>query len=165
MEDEFKMESIAPILELEDRGDAYFRLVRLFLDGKKSCRNEVRSSWDFGVEWEYPNPHRLTCSIGEPLSCETRIEASLAYYAIAGDNSTGDFREVICGMAMKYHACLISGIDAEKMFSRIASFAVGSVKAEMERFPKRPDDKKSMDAFNISMIINNDREFELDLKW
>lgn len=155
---------IGPLLTLTDRSDAYCRLVHIYLESSEDARVYIRKNWDFGVAWEYPNPARLACAIGERPSSEERIKAFLAYEGIA-EKEKEDPRVVLIGYAIAYRSCILIGLDPTSLFRAVSKTMPPAVKTNMESFLARSDDDKSLSAFLLTEVTNADGEVEVRRMW
>jgi len=156
--------TIEKILEMADRAAAFIELIRLYFDGPDEARKEIVKNWDFSVNWDLPNQTRLACQNGERWSCQERIEASLAYFAIAA-NLVGDYREELIALALIYQSCVIAGLDPYRIFEKIAKICEPDVRAMLMNFSARNEDDKSLAAFFLSAQINKDGEMEIRPTW
>ena len=157
-------EQLEEILKLADRQDAYQRLVALFLQGPEETRDLIRAKWDFGLKWVLPNIQRLACRKNERYSCDERIIASLVYDAIENLKQV-DLREQLLEWAHVYQSCLAAGIVPEELFRRAASVSSPSMARMMMDFINRPEDRKSMKAFDLISRTNSDGETEIKPSW
>jgi hypothetical protein len=148
------------LLRLADRRDAFQLLTALFLKSPEHVRGMIRSRWDFGVKWIYPNPQRLACRKNERYSSEERIAATLVYDAIE-DLRTEELREKLFAWAVVYHSCLAAGIVPEEQFRRAASVSTPKMAEAMNGFITRPAEDKSMEAFMLVAHMNIDQETEI----
>lgn len=157
-------EQLEGILKLADRQDAYQRLVALFLQGPEETRGFIRTKWDFGLKWIYPNPQRLACRKNERYSCVERILAILVYDAIENLKEEG-LRDTLVGWAHVYQSCLAAGIVPEELFRRAASVSSANMAQMMMDFINRPEVAKSMKAFQLISRTNSDGETEIKPSW
>jgi hypothetical protein len=151
---------IKPIVELPDREDAYYRLVSLYVEGPEQLREEIRSKWDFGVDWTYPDQTRLACSKNEKRSIQERIMASLVYDAIEDLRQEG-YREKLVALAVIYQSCIAAGLDPEEEFEKVASISSPRTALFLKEFIERDPEDKSMKAFMLTRKINSDGEIEI----
>lgn len=158
------LEQLEEILKLADGQDAYQRLVALFLEGPEEARDLIRAKWDFGFKWVLPNMQRLACRKNERYSCEERILAALVYDAIENLKNE-DPRERLVGWANVYHCCLVAGIVPEELFRRAASVCLSGLGRMMMDFINRPEESKSMKAFDLISRTNSDGETEIKPSW
>ena len=157
-------EQLEGILKLADRQDAYQRLVALFLQGPEEARDLIRAKWNFGLKWILPNMQRLACRKNERYSCDERLLAILVYDAIKNLKKQ-DWREMLVGWANVYHCCLEAGIVPEELFRRAASVSSPGVARMMMDFINRPEENKSMKAFDLISRTNSDGETEIKPSW
>ena len=114
--------NISELLKRDDRANAFFDLVDLYVKGPDSIRRQIRQGWDFNVEWKYPNSARLACSRGEKRSCQERLKASLVYYSIE-DCRFGRSRENLIAFAAIYHSCVLAGVDPVSLFESVSAMS------------------------------------------
>jgi hypothetical protein len=152
------------ILGNPNRKEAYYQLVDLFQTGSADIRRQIVANWDFGLEWEYPEQHRLACSIGEQLSCRRRIEASLLYHVISANQALGG-RERLVALAVIYHSCIFAGLDPIREFKVAAAIAPAGIHRMLEDFLERRDEDKSAEAFFLLVRKNRDGEIEIRPNW
>lgn len=157
-------EKLEQILKLDDRQDAYQRLVALFLQGPEEARDSIRAKWDFGMKWILPNIQRLACQKNERYSCEERILAALVYDAIENPKKV-DFRDQLVLWAHVYQSCLAARIVPEELFRRAASVSSPGMGQMMMDFVNRPEEAKSMKAFDLISRTNSDGEIEIKPSW
>jgi hypothetical protein len=157
-------EELEEILKLIDRQDAYERLVAIFLQGPEEVRDLIRTKWDFGLKWNLPNIQRLAYQKNERYSCGERVLAILVYSAIANPKKV-DFRDKLVAWAVVYHSCLVAGIVPEELFRRAASVSSPSMAQMMRDFINRPEEAKSMKAFDLVSRTNSDGETEIKPSW
>jgi len=157
-------EQLEGILKLADGQDAYQRLVALFLQGPEEARDLIRAKWDFGFKWIYPNMQRLACRKNERYSCDERLLAALVYDAIE-DLKKEELREKLVGWANVYHCCLAAGVVPEELFRRAASVSSPSMAQMILDFINRPEEHKSMKAFDLISRTNSDGETEIKPSW
>jgi hypothetical protein len=157
-------EQLEGTLKLADRQDAYQRLVALFLQGPEEARDLIRAKWDFGFKWVLPNMQRLACRKNERYSCDERLLAALVYDAIENGKNE-EFREKLVGWANVYHCCLAAEIVPEELFSRAASVSSPRTAQLMMDFINRPEEAKSMKAFDLISRTNSDGETEIKPSW
>jgi hypothetical protein len=159
-------EELEEILKLIDRQDAYERLVAIFLQGPEEVRDLIRTKWDFGFKWVYPNMQRLACQKNERYSCDERLLAILVYDAIENMKmKIEDWRDKLVAWAVVYHSCLVAGIVPEELFRRAASVSSPSMAQMMRDFINRPEEAKSMKAFDLVSRTNSDGETEIKPSW
>ena len=151
---------IKEALQVVNRQDAYYHLVETYMQGPEEVREMIRRKWDFGVEWEYPNPRRLACLKNETHSCRERARALLTYEAIM-DLRQGDPRDELMTLALVYHGCLTAGIDPKHLFEEVASVSTNRTARFLLDFVARPPEDKSLDAFMLAMEKNGDGEIEI----
>lgn len=156
--------SIQEVLRLPDRQEAFYQLVSIYMRGPDVVREEIRKKWDFGVEWVYPDPRRLACSLNETHSCRKRAMALLAYEAIM-DLRQSDPRDELMMLAIVYHGCLAAGIDPKTLFDEVASVSSPRVARFLLDFVKRSPEDKSLEAFMLVMEKNPDGENEVIPSW
>ena len=157
-------EQLEGTLKLADRQDAYQSLVALFLKGPEEARDLIRAKWDFGLKWVLPNIQRLACRKNERYSCDERVLASLVYDAIKNLKKE-DLREKLVKWAHVYHSCLAAGIVPEELFRQAASVSSPSMAQMMLEFINRPEEAKSMKAFELVSRTNSDGEIEIKPSW
>jgi hypothetical protein len=157
-------EELEEILKLADGQDAYQRLVALFLQGPEEARGLIRAKWDFGFNWVSPNMQRLACRKNERYSCDERQLAALVYDAIENGKNE-EFREKLVGWANVYLCCLAVRIVPEELFRRAASVSSPSMAQMMTDFINRPEEAKSMKAFELVSRTNSDGEIEIKPSW
>ena len=157
-------EQLEAILKLTDGRDAFQRLVALFLQGPAEARDFIRTKWDFGFKWVYPNMQRLACQQNERYSCHQRALAALIYDSIENLKHE-ELREKLVGWANVYHCCLAAGIVPEELFRRAASVSSISMAEMMLGFINRPQEGKSMTAFELISRTNSDGETEIKPAW
>jgi hypothetical protein len=157
-------EQLEEILKPVDGQDAYQRLVALFLQGPEEARDLVRAKWDFGFKWVYPNMQRLACRKNERYSCSDRALAALVYDAIENGKNE-ELREKLVGWANVYHCCLTAGVVPEELFRRAASVSSPNMAQMMMGFINRPEEAKSMKAFELVSRTNSDGEIEIKPSW
>jgi len=150
------------VLVLSDRAAAYIELVSLYFNGTDCTREHIIDKWDFGVGWSVPNQARLACRRRERWSCLQRIEASLAYSAIAAKHSI-DFREELIALAVIYQSCIYAELDPKEVFGKIAKVSPPSVKSFILDFLLRKEEDKTLAAFFLLAKQNNDGEIEIVL--
>ena len=160
MTDNYTVSSIQEALRFADRQEAYYRLVSIYMQGPEEIREEIRKKWDFGVEWIYPNPRRLACSINETHTCRERALELLAYEAIM-DLRQGDPRDELMTLAVVYHGCLAAGIDPKNLFSEVASVSSSRTARFLLDFVERSPEDKSLEAFMLVAEKNADGEIEI----
>ncbi|MBL0318686.1 MAG: hypothetical protein IPP74_05275 [Alphaproteobacteria bacterium] len=151
---------IDKILKTEDRGDAYFELVSLFLNSSEDTRKYILDNWDFGAIWKYPDFKRLCCLKNENRSCSERIIAMLVYYVFSSKEEK-DVRDIIFALAVAYNSCLLADIDPYQIVNRVAQHAPDNIKNEFKRFLSRKEADKSLSAFMLVTEINADGELEI----
>ena len=164
MTDNNPVSSVEEVLRLSDRQEAFYRLVSIYMRGPEEVREEIRTKWDFGVEWVYPDPRRLACSLNETHSCRERAVALLAYEAIM-DLRHSDPRDELMTLAMVYHGCLAAGIDPKNLFSEVASVSSSQTARFLLDFVKRSPEDKSLEAFMLVMETNPEGESEIIPSW
>jgi hypothetical protein len=157
-------EQLEGILKLADRREAYQRLAALFLQGPEEARDFIREMWDFGFKWVLPNIQRLACRKGERYSCDERVVAILVYSAIQNPNKV-DVREKLLAWAVVYHCCVAAGIVPEELFRQAASVSSPGMARMMRDFIDRPEEAKSMKAFDLVSRTNSDGEIEIKPSW
>jgi hypothetical protein len=157
-------EKLEELLKLTDRQDAFQRLVALFLQGPEEARELIRTKWDFGFKWVYPNMQRLACRKNERYSCDERLFATLVYDAIENGKNE-EFREKLVGWANVYHCCLAAGIVPGELFRRAASVSSPTMAQMMVDFINRPEEARSMKAFELVSRTNSDGEIEIKPSW
>lgn len=74
-------------------------------------------------------------------------------------------REVLVCWAHVYHSCLAAGIVPEELFRRAASVSAPGVARMMMDFINRPEEHKSMKAFDLVSRTNSDGETEIKPSW
>lgn len=152
--------TIDEILNNPDRGQAYLQLVKLFVEGTDETRNFIVNNWDFRVNWKFPEQTRLACSVGENKTSKERIQASLAYYAIAA-NRNSDMRDNLIAFAVLYHSCIAAGLDPASEFLEIAILARADLGKALKEFIQRTPEDKSPQAFKLVIKRNLDGEIEI----
>lgn len=156
--------SLQEVLRLPDRKEAFYRLVSIYMRGPEEVREEIRTGWDFGVEWEYPDPKRLACSFNETHTCRERAIALLAYEAIM-DLRHSDPRDELMTLAVVYHGCLAVGIDPKNLFGEVASVSSPRTARFLRDFIKRSPEDKSLEAFMLIVEKNVNGESEIVPSW
>lgn len=146
------------ILCLEDAEEAYMLLVALYLESDTRRRESMRQKWDYGYAWKFPNPFRLACRIGEKYEPQQRIEASLAYESLEDSPLT---REHLVGLAIKFHSCLLAGIDPSIPFTKVARVSTDNVANRIIDFLHRPVDSLSLKAFMLTPRKDKNGEWEI----
>lgn len=152
------------ILQCSDRGEAYYRLVALFLHGPDEVRDRIREGWDFRAQWVYPDSRRLACSINESHSSRERALASLAYYAI-DEKRRSDRRDDLVDLAIIYHACIAGGLDPVEVFEEVASVSSPATAGFFMDFVNRRLEDRSMAAFMLVAEKTPDGEIEIRPSW
>lgn len=158
------LEQLEEILKLADGQDAFQRLVSLFLQGPEEARDLIRAKWDLGYKWIYANMQRLACQKNERYSCDARLLAALVYDAIENGKNE-ESREKLVAWAVVYHSCLAAGIVPEELFRRAASVSPPSIAQMMMDFINRPEEAKSIKAFELVSRTNADGETEIKPSW
>ena len=156
--------NLEKILKMSDRAAAFIELISLYFYGGDEMRQYIVSNWDFGVSWELPNQARLTCKNNERWSCQQRIEASLAYSAIAV-NYVADVREELIALAVIYQSCIFSSLEPDNIFKKVAKVSVPSISAMLINFIDRKEEDKSLAAFFLSAERNDEGEIEIRPTW
>ncbi|HEX3626880.1 MAG TPA: hypothetical protein VH280_15835 [Verrucomicrobiae bacterium] len=160
------LEQLEEILKLADGQDAFQRLVSLFLQGPEEARDLIRAKWDFGYKWIYANMQRLACQKNERYSCGERLLAALVYDAIENMKmKVEDWRDKLVGWSVVYHSCLAARIVPEELFTRAVSVSAPSMAQMMMDFINRPEEAKSMKAFDLVSRTNSDGEIEIKPSW
>lgn len=155
---------IEEIVRCQDREEAFYRLVSLYLQGPEAVREEIREKWDFGVEWTYPNPKRLACSTNERYSCMDKVLALLVYVAIV-DLRQGDKRDELMTLAVVYHGCRVTGIDPKGLFEKVAVVSSTKTARFLLDFINRSSEDKSLEAFMLVVQKNADGESEITISF
>ncbi len=155
---------IDSIVGMPDREEAYLALAKRYLDGSEEEQRYIAEKWDFGVTWKYPNQARLACKKGEHRSSRERLEASLAYYAISAQ-AGGDPRDVLVALAVIYHSCKAAGLDPATVFKKVAKVSPKVVQTLLNDFLARADTDKSLAAFSLVEVRNNEGETEIRPSW
>ena len=141
-----------------------FNVSSLFSCMDQEARDLIRAKWDFRFKWVYPNMQRLGCRKYERYSCDERLLAALVYDAIENGKNE-EVREKLVGWANVYHCCLAVGIVPEELFRRAASVSSPSMAQMMIDFINRPEEAKSMKAFEFVSRTNSDGEIEIKPSW
>ena len=157
---------LTQIVNVPDRQEAYFQMVDYYLKTIAEEQKEIRDNWNFGLQWVYPNLQRLSCRINEIYSPEIKIIASLTGLSLDGVQKR-DWRDDIIGLAIIYHNCLLARISPVKVFERVASASTIETGKFIRDFIRRENKDKSLEAFDLHIVINSDGEkevhgFELD---
>jgi hypothetical protein len=155
---------VEDIIKLQDREEAYHNLVALYIRGPEQVRENIRKSWDYGVEWVYPNPRRLSCSKNEKRSSRERILASLVYDAIEDFRGEGP-RDKLVALSVIYHSCIEAGLNPQEEFESIASISSEKVANFFREFIQRNLEDKSKEAFMLTIKKNSDGETEIFPSW
>lgn len=156
--------SVQEVLLSTNRKEAYYRLVAIYMQGPDEIREIIRKQWDFGMEWIYPNPRRLACSINEGHSCRERALALLVYEAIM-DLRQSDLRDELMTLAIVYHGCIAAGIKPKDVFEEVASVSSSRTARFLLDFIKRSPHEKSLEAFMLVAEKNADDEIEIVPSW
>lgn len=151
---------IDEIVRSQNREEAYYQLVDLFMNASAEVRDRIRQCWDFGVIWNYPSCATLACSKKQTHSCEERIRAALAYYVIE-DLRQEDIRDQLVALAMIYNSCHIVNIDPKRIFEEMALVSTPKVATFLREFIARRPEDKSLDAFMLTKRVNADGEIEI----
>lgn len=154
------MNNIDNLINLEDREDAYMRLVDLYLNTTEHIRSMIRINWDFNTKWIYQNPFKLACSVGERYTPRQKIISSLIYDAIEDAETT---REHIIGNAIDYHSCILSDINPVELFTLAAKASTQRVSMRFIEFINRKEKDRSLNAFNLRPIKNANCEWEIHI--
>jgi hypothetical protein len=152
---------LVAILNMPDRLLAYYELVNVYAAGPERVRRDIIEGWDYGVEWQYPNPHRIACSKTESAPPKEQALASLIYYAVASAVPMRDIRDMLVGLAVVYNAGRLAGLDVDRIFEDAAAVSPGGVRTELQRFVRRSDHDKSLEAFRLSVKLTADGEKEI----
>lgn len=155
---------IKNIIECSDREDAYFKLAATYLNSPGELRKQIRTNWDYGVKWIYPNQRRLACSKNEKRSRQERILASLVYDSIE-DLRDGDLRDRLVGISVIYHSCIEAGLNPEEEFEKVASISSEKTAIFLRNFIHRKPEDKSKEAFMLKTAKNSDGETEICPFW
>ena len=107
---------------------------------------------------------RLACRKNERYSCNERLLAILVYDAIENLKKE-EFREKLVGWAHVYQSCLAAGIVPEELFRRAASVSSPRMAQMMMDFINRPEEDKSMKAFELISRTNSDGETKIKPSW
>jgi hypothetical protein len=155
---------IENIVKLQNREEAFYKLVTIFIEGPEQVREHIRKDWDYGVEWIYPNIRRLACIKNESRSSQERILALLVRRAIE-DFGKGDMRDNLIALAVIYHSCVEAGLNPQEEFETVASIAPERTANILRGFVKRDKDNKSLEAFKLTAEKNLDGEIEIYPSW
>ena len=156
--------SIETIIKMADRSEAFIELVQVYFEGGDELREYIVQNWDFGVNWAIPDQTRLACQKNQRWPCQVRIEASLAYSAVAA-NQVSKYREELIALAVIYQSCIAATLDPRRVFEKVAEVSPPKVKEMLAQFLARNEEDKSLSAFLLSTRINNDGETEIILPW
>jgi len=151
---------IDTILNMADRQNAFFLLTERYVNDGLEFRTFVQNGWDFGVQWEYPNPSRLACHKHEKYSCAERIKASLIYEAISFHNQQ-DIRDHLVAWVVIYQSGCLVGIDSDEIFKQVAQLAPNDLALSLNAFIARKSEDKSVEAFMLKKHINAEGEIEI----
>jgi len=149
---------------MKDRGEAFLLLAEQYINGESEFRDFVRDGWDFGVQWEFPNPSSLACQKHEKRTCEEKIKASLVYEVIASRGGQ-DARDNLVAWAVIYQSCCLAGIDPNGIFKEVAQVSPDDLKLRLNAFITRKSEDKSLEAFMLKKQINANGEIEILLPW
>jgi hypothetical protein len=147
------------ILKMHDRKEAFMYLSRFYLNASERERADIRDRWDFSVAWGFPVQSRLACRTGETYSCEDRIIASLVYYSI--EDMKQEDRDIVIGLCVIYHSCILAGLDPTKLFGRVADVSSQKTATALYEFLNRNPRDRSMEAFFLKPHKNSDGEWEV----
>lgn len=142
----------------------FFRLALYYKQVSSDEREQIRKDWDYNVEWDYPNPRRLACSVNEQKSCRERIEASLIYDSLE-NFKIEDINDKLIGLAVIYHSCIEAGLDPKYEFEYIASLSSYKFAKFLRDFIKRSPKDKSLKAFFLKSQRNINHEVEIFPSW
>ena len=152
------------IVKNPDRHRAYLDLAHEYMTRDQSFRDMVTQGWDFNVEWKFLNGCRRASKNNDAGSPEISIRTGLLYYSIAEKNSR-DVRDDLMGIAICYHSCLAAGIDPNEMFRSVAEVSTPKVRKLLIDFIERPDEKKSMKAFRLVRIDDENGDIVIKADW
>jgi hypothetical protein len=160
---EFDMLSLNEILNLPDRGEAFYQLAEYYRTATENERENIRNSLDLKKEWVYPNYKTLAVSLPGERSCEERIRASLIFDSIE-EYKVPDFRETLIGFCLTYHCAKEIGLDPNKLFEEVAKISSPNFAKELKKFIDRPEEDKSLEAFGLERIIGQDDKVYFKMK-
>jgi hypothetical protein len=147
------------LLDTRTRPESALELASAFLAAPEQERRAIRAAWDPEARWALPNPWRLSCPsepVGSPLE---RVAASLVFLALAMPAQDG--RDAIVSMAILYNSAELAGIDAAALFERVAAAFPGAEGDAIRAFAARRPQDRSMAAFLLTAVEQEDGGFEI----
>jgi hypothetical protein len=150
------------LAEKSDRGAAAVDLGEAFMVADLKDREGIRAGWNFGVEWPYPAPERLACTVGEVYSPRARIVASLILDSLEGVSGT---REHLIALCATFRACELAQLSAVDVFEAVAVILTPPDADALRSFVRRSPDERQPSAFGIKERTNADGETELHIQW
>ncbi len=157
-------EEIETLVGLQDREEAYYQLVTLYLNSPEQVRRYIRKNWNFNVEWIFPRPGELLFAKNQSRSIKERIMASLVHSSIHNPFKHY-YRESLVLLAMEYNSCTLAGLDPDQMFEFAASVSDPEMAGHFRDFSARKPENKSMKAFGLETKTNSDGETEILTPW
>ena len=148
------------IITHPDAQEAYYRLATYYLDATAEEQASIRNRWDFGIRWIYPDWRRLACRINETHSPDEKIVALLVATSLE-DLNVPDWRDAIIGIAAIYHSCILAEISPKEIFDRVALTSSPKTSEFLHEFCQRSPKDKSLNAFNLHVVMNSDGENEI----
>ena len=148
------------IITHPDTQEAYYRLVAYYLDATAEEQANIRNQWDFGIRWKYPDWRRLACHINETHSPEEKIIALLTATSL-GDLNVPDWRDEIIRLGIIYHSCILAKISPQTISDHVALASSPRTSGFLHDFSRRLPKDKSLEAFNLDIVMNSDGESEI----
>ncbi len=137
------------VTDMEDRAEAFLELSRWYYSGTDADRETIRSVWDFGLAWDYPDREHIVWSRRDTETSQDRAKAFLLYCDLTNALAT---RDRMMAYATIYNGCKLVGLDPDVVMERVAQCAQGVEAASLRRFLRRPEKRKSLEAFKLKVV-------------
>lgn len=142
--------TIDDILNLNDRAEAYYEIVNLFMSGSDDTRHFILKNWDFNAKWRYPNPYKLACKKNEMKSPTERIKASC--FSLLASWSHIDIRDWLVAIAVIYHSIIEAGMDPNVELRKVIAVSPSDIGGEINRFLLRASADRSLEALLLLRV-------------